>query len=137
MALAESTLPYTDGNCSPATMVEVDEWEGSGQVQRITHSKEEESQNVNNTSEWQKHISQTHHSKRKGRRKDETILSAMSQWIVEHQIGRLLPLSISRPLDSAHKIRPFRQSALAPRDDTYVLSSSSPSYSKVLSAFLL
>lgn len=54
-------------------------------------SEKEESQSKDHVFDWQDQPKQTCISKRRGRRKNDSILSIMSQWIVEHQIGMLLP----------------------------------------------
>lgn len=90
--LDERVLSFPDGNHSIPAPIEVDEWRASDDAQIFPHSsKKEESQNEDHGSDWQDQTRQTYISKRKGRRKNESILSVMSQWIVEHQIGMLLP----------------------------------------------
>lgn len=93
MALDESVLSFSDANHSIPAPPELGEWRASEDAQASPHStKKEESQNKDHVFDWQDQTKQTCISKRKGRRKNDSILSIMSLWIVEHQIGMPLPL---------------------------------------------
>lgn len=93
MALDEKVVSLPDANHSISAPLELGRWKASEHAQIPPHSsKKEESQNEDHVSGWQDRTRQTYISKRKGRRKHDTILSVMSQWIVKHQIGILLPL---------------------------------------------
>lgn len=95
MALDQRVLSFTDANHSIPAPPELGEWRVSEDAQASPHSiKKEKSQNKDQVSDWQDQTKQTCISKRKGRRKNDSILSIMSQWIVEHQIGMLLPVDI-------------------------------------------
>lgn len=89
MALDESVLTFPDANHSIPALPELGEWRASPHS-----SKKEENQNKDHVFDWQDQTKQTCISKRKGRRKSDSILSIMSQWIVEHQIGMPLPVDI-------------------------------------------
>lgn len=92
MALDETVSSFPDANHSIPTPLELGEWRASEDAQTSPHhNKKEESQNKGHVSDWQDQTRQTCISKRKGRRKNDSFLSIMSQWIVEHQIGMLLP----------------------------------------------
>lgn len=95
MALDEKVLSFLDANHSILAPLELGERRASEDAQIISpHSiKKEESQNEGHVCDWQDRTRQSYISKRKGRRKNDGILSVMSQWIVKHQIGMLLPLS--------------------------------------------
>lgn len=91
MALDER-VSFPNANCSIPAPPEHGEWGASEDAQASPHStQKEEHQNKDHVSDWQDQPRQTCISKRKGRRKNDSILSIMSQWIVEHQIGMLLP----------------------------------------------
>lgn len=93
MALDERVLPFPDANHSIPAPLEHGESRASEDTQIPPHSsKKDESQNEDHVSKWQDRTRQTYISKRKGRRKNDSILSVMSQWVVKHQIGMLLPL---------------------------------------------
>lgn len=92
MALDERVLSFPDADHSIPAPSELGAWRKSEDAQAFPHStKKEERQNKNHVSDWQDQTNQMCISKRKGRRKNDSILSIMSQWIVEHQIGMLLP----------------------------------------------
>lgn len=93
MALDEKVLSFLDANHSMLAPLEIGERGASEDAQMIpSHSiKKDQSQNKGHVSDWQDRTRQTYISKRKGRRKNDGILSVMSHWIVKHQIGMLLP----------------------------------------------
>lgn len=50
--------------------------------------KEEDRQDEDGTTEWKDHAPKRRVPKRRTRRKNDGILAAISQWIVEHQVGK-------------------------------------------------
>lgn len=86
MALDESVLSLPEANHSIPAPPELGERRASSHF-----IEKEEGQSKDHVFDWQDQTKQTCISKRKGRRKNDSILSIMSQWIVEHQIGMPLP----------------------------------------------
>lgn len=86
MALDESVLSLPEANYSIPAPPKLGERRVSSHF-----TEKEESQSKDHDFDWQNQTKQTCISKRKGRRKTDSIWSIMSQWIVEHQIGMLLP----------------------------------------------
>lgn len=92
MAVTENPLSYTDSSTfSLHPRDGIDTWGVHGYAQ--TNAKSDNFKNDHRPGgrdDWQAQSPQkSHPPKFKGGRRNETILTVMSQWIVEHQIGML------------------------------------------------
>lgn len=84
---------------------------------------------------WQTPTLKAHQSKRKAKRKNDSLIAVISQWIVDHQVGTFKPIF---PLSRLTQyFRSGCQSAPSIGYDAFVLSSGPSKYLEILSALLL
>lgn len=86
---------------------------------------------------WQARTPKVHQRNRKAKRKNDTLIAVISQWIVEHQIGRFKPNPLLRCAIFTHRSRPCDQLTATIGHDACLLSPSPPTYSEVFPAVSL
>lgn len=93
MAVTKNPVSYTDSNAyslHPRDGVDTLGFHGYTQVTTKSDDFKKDHHHLGGTDDWQAQSLQNSHAQKfKGRRRNETILAVMSQWIVEHQIGML------------------------------------------------
>lgn len=92
MAMTEDPVCHTDSNTySLHSQDGVDTWAVHHYARATPNDNSfNEYHHFGVTDDWQARALQKSHAPNfKGRRRNETILAVMSQWIVEHQIGML------------------------------------------------
>lgn len=92
MTVTENPMSYTDSNTySLHPRDRVDTWGVHGYTQATASNDNfKKDHHLTGANDWQAQTRQKPHAAEfKGRRRNETILAVMSQWIIEHQIGML------------------------------------------------
>lgn len=92
MAVTENSMSYTDSHSYSLNPREgVDTWGVYGYTHATAKSDNcKKNHRLGRTDGWQGQSLQNSHAPNSiGRRRNETILAVMSQWIVEHQVGML------------------------------------------------